>query len=208
MKAKTMRLFLFFALMTMISTPALAQTKRIVALGDSLTAGYGLQSGEDFATKLQESLVKEGLDVKIDNAGVSGDTTAGGLARIDWAIEGAQKPDLVLVALGANDMLRGIDPAVTKDNLSKILTKLKDKNIPAFLIGMRSPTNMGSFFRGKFDKVYKELADEYDVPLYPFFLDGVAMKTEYNLEDGIHPNTKGIAIIVEKITPAIKKTLK
>ncbi len=208
MKAKTMRLFLFFALMTMISTPALAQTKRIVALGDSLTAGYGLQSGEDFATKLQESLVKEGLDVKIDNAGVSGDTTAGGLARIDWAIEGAQKPDLVLVALGANDMLRGIDPAVTKDNLSKILTKLKDKNIPAFLIGMRSPTNMGPFFRGKFDKVYKELADEYDVPLYPFFLDGVAMKTEYNLEDGIHPNTKGIAIIVEKITPAIKKTLK
>lgn len=203
-----MRLFLFFALMTMISTPALAQTKRIVALGDSLTAGYGLQSGEDFATKLQESLVKEGLDVKIDNAGVSGDTTAGGLARIDWAIEGAQKPDLVLVALGANDMLRGIDPAVTKDNLSKILTKLKDKNIPAFLIGMRSPTNMGPFFRGKFDKVYKELADEYDVPLYPFFLDGVAMKTEYNLEDGIHPNTKGIAIIVEKITPAIKKTLK
>lgn len=203
-----MRLFLFFALMTMISTPALAQTKRIVALGDSLTAGYGLQSGEDFATRLQESLIKEGLDVKIDNAGVSGDTTAGGLARIDWAIEGAQKPDLVLVALGANDMLRGIDPAVTKDNLSKILTKLKEKDIPAFLIGMRSPTNMGPFFCGKFDKVFKELADEYDVPLYPFFLDGVAMKTEFNLEDGMHPNAKGIDIIVEKITPAVKKTLK
>jgi acyl-CoA thioesterase I len=208
LKAKTMRLFLFFALMAMISAPALAQTKRIVALGDSLTAGYGLQAGEDFASKLQESLIKEGLDVKIDNAGVSGDTTAGGLARIDWAIEGDQKPDLVLVALGANDMLRGIDPAVTKDNLSKILTKLKEKEIPAFLIGMRSPTNMGQFFRGKFDKVYKELAGEYGVPLYPFFLDGVAMKADLNLEDGMHPNAKGVDMIVQKITPAIKKTLK
>lgn len=208
MKAKTMRLFLFFALMTMISTPAFAQTKRIVALGDSLTAGYGLQSGEDFATKLQESLIQDGLDVKIDNAGVSGDTTAGGLARVDWAVEGAQKPDLVIVALGANDMLRGIDPGVTKDNLSKILTKLKEKDIPVFLIGMRSPTNMGPFFRGKFDKVYKELAEEYDVVLYPFFLDGVAMKADLNQEDGIHPNTKGVAVMVEKIAPSVKKALK
>jgi acyl-CoA thioesterase I len=207
LKAKTMRLFLFFALMTMISAPAFAQTKRIVALGDSLTAGYGLQGGEDFASRLQESLIKEGLDVKIDNAGVSGDTTAGGLSRIDWAIEGEQKPDLVLVALGANDMLRGIDPAVTKKNLAAILDKLKEKDIPAFLIGMRSPTNMGPFFRGKFDKVFKELADEYDVPLYPFFLDGVAMKAEFNLEDGMHPNAKGIDIIVEKITPDVKKSL-
>lgn len=204
----TMRLFLFFALMAMISSPALAQTKRIVALGDSLTAGYGLQSGEDFASKLQQSLINEGLDVKIDNAGVSGDTTAGGLARLDWAIDGDQKPDLVLVALGANDMLRGIDPAITKKNLSAILDKLKEKDIPVFLIGMRSPTNMGPFFRGKFDKVYGELKKEYDVPLYPFFLDGVAMKAELNLPDGLHPNAKGVDIIVEKITPAIEKALK
>lgn len=203
-----MRLFLFFALMAMISSPALAQTKRIVALGDSLTAGYGLQSGEDFASKLQASLIKEGLDVKIDNAGVSGDTTAGGLSRLDWAIEGDQKPDLVLIALGANDMLRGIDPAVTKKNLSAILDKLQKKNIPAFLIGMRSPTNMGPFFRGKFDKVYGELKKEYDVPLYPFFLDGVAMKADLNLPDGLHPNAKGVDIIVEKITPSIAKALK
>lgn len=203
-----MRLFLFFALTAMISSPALAQTKRIVALGDSLTAGYGLQSGEDFASKLQESLIGEGLDVKIDNAGVSGDTTAGGLARLDWAIEGVQKPDLVLVALGANDMLRGIDPAITKKNLSEILDKLKEKDIPAFLIGMRSPTNMGPFFRGKFDKVYGELKKEYDVPLYPFFLDGVAMKSDLNLPDGLHPNARGIDIIVEKITPAVVKALK
>lgn len=203
-----MRFFLFLTLLTMVSAPAFAQTKRIVALGDSLTAGYGLQAGEDFATRLQESLIREGLSVKIDNAGVSGDTTAGGLSRIDWAIEGEPKPDLVLVALGANDMLRGIDPAVTKDNLSKILDKLKEKNIPAFLIGMRSPTNMGPFFQSKFDKIFKELAKEYDVPLYPFFLDGVAMKADLNLQDGMHPNAKGIDVIVEKITPSVAKTLK
>lgn len=203
-----MRLFFFVALLAMISAPSYAQTKRIVALGDSLTAGYGLQAGEDFATRLQESLIKKGLLVKIDNAGVSGDTTAGGLARVDWAIEGAQKPDLVLVALGANDMLRGLDPALTKANLAKILDKLKEKDIPAFLIGMRSPTSMGPFFQTKFDKIYKELAKEYDVPLYPFFLDGVAMKTEFNLHDGMHPNAKGIDVIVERITPAVAKVLK
>ncbi len=203
-----MRFFPFLAILTVISSPAFAQTKRIVALGDSLTAGYGLQAGEDFVTKLQESLVKEGLSVKIDNAGVSGDTTAGGLARIDWAIEGEPKPDLVLVALGANDMLRGIDPAVTKGNLSKILDKLKEKNILAFLIGMRSPTSMGPFFQGKFDKIFKELAKEYDVPLYPFFLDGVAMKADLNLQDGMHPNAKGVDVIVERITPSVVKVLK
>lgn len=203
-----MRILLFLAILTMISPAAHAQTKRIVALGDSLTAGYGLQAGEDFATRLQEALIKEGLSVKIDNAGVSGDTTAGGLSRVDWAIEGEPKPDLVLVALGANDMLRGIDPAVTKDNLAKILDKLKEKDIPAFLIGMRSPTNMGPFFQTKFDKIFKELSKEYDVPLYPFFLDGVAMKADLNLQDGMHPNAKGIDVIVEKITPAVAKVIK
>lgn len=203
-----MRLFLFFALIAMASNPALAQTKRIVALGDSLTAGYGLQSGEDFASKLQESLIREGLDVRIDNAGVSGDTTAGGLARLDRAIEGEQRPDLVLVALGANDMLRGIDTAVTKKNLSDILRILKEKDIPAFLIGIRSPTATTPFFRGKFDRIYKDLKDEYNVPLYPFFLDGVAMKTDLNLPDGLHPNAKGVDVIVEKITPSVVKALK
>jgi acyl-CoA thioesterase-1 len=201
-------MFLFLALIAVASNPAMAQTKRIVALGDSLTAGYGLQSGEDFASKLQESLIKEGLDVKIDNAGVSGDTTASGLARLDRAIEGEHKPDLVLVALGANDMLRGIDTAVTKKNLSAILKKLQEKDIPAFLIGIRSPTGTGPFFRGKFDKIYKDLKDEYDVPLYPFFLDGVAMKADLNLPDGLHPNAKGVDVIVEKITPSVVKALK
>jgi acyl-CoA thioesterase-1 len=203
-----MRIIAFFLGLLMISTPAFAQTKRIVALGDSLTAGYGLQAGEDFASKLQEALIKNGLLVKIDNAGVSGDTTAGGLSRVDWAIEGEPKPDLVLIALGGNDMLRGIDPAVTKSNLAKILDKLKEKNIPAFLIGMRSPVNMGPFFQTKFDRIYKELAKEYDVPLYPFFLDGVAMKADLNLPDGMHPNAKGIDIVVGKITPAVEKILK
>lgn len=203
-----MRLSILFALITLFSLPAQAAQKRVVALGDSLTAGYGLQSGEDFATKLQASLIAEGLDVKIDNAGVSGDTTAGGRARLDWAVQGTPKPDLVIVALGANDMLRGINPDITRENLKAILETLKTKDIPVFLVGMRAPINMGIGYKKKFEAVYEDLADEYDVPLYPFFLDGVAMKADLNLPDGIHPNTKGIGIIVEKITPAVKKVLK
>ena len=205
-----MRGLAFFAAI-MIFFPSLSHAQspmRVVALGDSLTAGYGLQGGEDFASKLQESLSAEGLNVKIDNAGVSGDTSAGGRARLDWAIQGDPKPRLVIVALGANDMLRGIDPSVTRDNLAAILTTLKDKGIPAFLVGMRSPTNMGPLFRGKFDKMFKDLAKEYDVPFYPFFLDGVAMKADLNLEDGMHPNVKGVDEIVKRITPPIKKVLK
>lgn len=202
-----MRLSILFALFILFSIPAQAAQKRIVALGDSLTAGYGLQSEEDFATKLQESLIAEGLDVKIDNAGVSGDTTAGGRARLEWAIQGEPKPDLVIVALGANDMLRGINPSIARENLKAILETLKTKNIPAFLVGMKAPINMGLGYKKEFESIYKDLAEEYDVPLYPFFLDGVAMKANLNLPDGIHPNTQGIAIIVKNITPEIKEAL-
>ncbi len=204
-----MRSFGIFSFFLLLFTPMSAKAQdRIVALGDSLTAGYGLEAGEDFATRLQEALIADGIPVKIDNAGVSGDTSQGGLNRVDWAIQGEPAPKLVILALGANDMLRGIDPAVTKANLSGILDKLKAKDIPVLLVGMRSPANLGPFFRGKFDKMYRELADEYDVPLYPFFLDGVAMKQELNLSDGMHPNQKGIAIMVEKILPTVKKALK
>ncbi|PZO84371.1 MAG: arylesterase [Micavibrio aeruginosavorus] len=205
----TMRIALFFMLLSLFPFSAKADAPvRIVALGDSLTAGYGLESGQDFTTKLQEALIADGISVKIDNAGVSGDTSAGGLARVDWATQGTPPPSLVIVALGGNDMLRGIDPAVTRKNLAGILDKLKAKNIPVLLAGMRSPTNLGPFFRGKFDKMYRELAKEYDVPLYPFFLEGVAMNAELNLSDGIHPNQKGIAIMVENILPSVKKALK
>ncbi len=200
--------FLLAALLALSPHGAMAAQKRIVALGDSLTAGYGLGRGEDFAAKLQEALTADGIDVKIDNAGVSGDTSAGGLARLDWATAGEPKPDLVLVALGANDMLRGLDPALTKDNLSKIITGLKDRDIDVLLVGMRSPANMGPLFRGKFDRIYKELAKEHGVPLYPFFLEGVALNAALNLEDGIHPNQDGIALMVKNILPAVKKALK
>ena len=203
-----MRALLLSMVLFAFSTPALADAPmRVVALGDSLTAGYGLQTGEDFATKLQEALIADGVNVKIDNAGVSGDTSAGGKSRLEWAVSGEVKPSLVIIALGANDMLRGLDPKVTKENLSAILAELKKKEIPALLVGMKSPTNLGPLFQSKYDKIYPELAKEYDVPLYPFFLDGVAMKADLNLDDGIHPNTKGIAVIVKNILPDVKDAL-
>lgn len=206
-----MRSAFFFAVLAFLSVFSLkayaADPIRIVALGDSLTAGYGMESGQDFATKLQEKMIAAGISARVDNAGVSGDTSAGGLSRVDWAVDGTPRPMLVIVALGANDMLRGIDPAVTKKNLAAILDKLKEKKIPVLLAGMKSPVNLGLFFQGKFDRIYQELADEYDVPLYPFFLEGVAMKAEYNLPDGVHPNPKGIAIMVDRIFPVVEKTL-
>ncbi len=206
-----MRTALLFAILAIFSVFSLkaeaASPVRIVALGDSLTAGYGLESGQGFVSKLQEKLIAEGIQATINNAGVSGDTSAGGLSRVDWAVEGNPKPNLVIVALGANDMLRGLDPSVTKKNLSAILDKLKEKKIPVLLVGMQSPLNLGPFFKGKFNRIYKELADEYDVPLYPFFLEGVAMRGEYNQPDGIHPNQKGVEIMVDNILPSVKEAL-
>lgn len=204
-----MRFLSFFAVFLSFSSMALAADapQRIVALGDSLTAGYGLQPGEDFASKLQVALIKEGHSVKIDNAGVSGDTSAGGKSRLNWAISGDPKPDLVIIALGGNDLLRGLDPAVTRENISYILSELKKKDIPALLVGMKSPTNLGPMFQSKFDKVYPDLAKEYDVPLYPFFLEGVAMKQEYNQADGVHPNVAGVDLIVKNILPEVEDAL-
>lgn len=201
--------FLAFIAIFMCANPeAVAAQQRIVALGDSLTSGYGLPAGEDFATKLEQALHKNGHNVKIDNAGVSGDTTAGGLNRLEWAVSGDPKPSLVIVALGANDMLRGLDPALAKQNLSKIITTLEEKNIPVLLVGMKSMITMGPFYRGKYDKIFPELAKEHTIPLHPFFLEDVAMKPELNLEDGIHPNEKGIAVMVENILPLVEKTIK
>lgn len=199
---------LLAAALCFLASPAAAETARVVALGDSLTAGYGLQQGEDFVSQLQKSLTAEGLDVKLENAGVSGDTSAGGKSRLEWAIGGEPKPRLVIVALGGNDLLRGIEPKVTYDNLDFILKTLKDKEIPALLVGMKSPTNLGPFYQKKFDRIYPDLADEYDVPLYPFFLDGVAMIPSMNQDDGIHPNIEGVRLIVKNITPEIKDALK
>lgn len=206
-----LRKIAFPALMAIFLTSgALAQQAaplRIVALGDSLTAGYGLQGGQDFATQLQTALMAQKLNVKVENASVSGDTTAGGLARIDWAIGNAPKPDLVIVALGGNDLLRAVPPATAKSNLQAILQKLKSRDIPALLVGMRAPGNLGPVYQKQFDAIYPDLAREFNVPLYPFFLDGIAMNAKYNLPDGIHPTAEGIQIIVGKMLPTVMKAL-
>ena len=184
---------------------------RIVALGDSLTAGYGLETEKDFASQLEKALKADGHNVKVENAGVSGDTTAGGLSRLEWALaveEGEPKVRLMIIALGGNDLLRGVDPRVTRENLEAILTELKDREVRALLVGMQSPGNMGPVFQRRFDKIFPAVAEKYDVPFYPFFLEGVAMKPEFNLADGMHPNAAGVAIMVKNILPTVKEALK
>lgn len=181
--------------------------QRIVVLGDSLTSGYGLQGGEDFPSKLQDALIQDGLNVRVDNAGVSGDTTAGGVSRVEWSVAGDPKPALVIVALGGNDMLRGLEPDVTRTNLTKILTTLKEKEIPVLLAGMKAPLQYTLMFQKSFDSIYSDLAEEFDVPLYPFFLEGVALKPEMNQSDGIHPNQAGVARMVEGLLPLVKEQL-
>ena len=198
-------LFCLWAAQSFASTP---DTQRIVALGDSLTSGYGLESGDSFPSQLEKLLRAEGFPVSIDNAGVSGDTTAGGLSRVEWAVEGDIKPSLVIIALGANDMLRGLPVEQTKNNLSSIIEIIQKKNIPILLIGMKSPLNYPSPFIKKFNGLYHDLADKYDVALYPFFLEGIAMKSALNQADGIHPNSEGIKIMAKNILPHVKKIIK
>lgn len=174
---------------------------RLLALGDSLTAGYGLAEAESFTVQLEAALLSEGYDVQVINGGVSGDTTAGGLARLEWAL--SDDPDLVLVELGANDGLRGLDPATTRENLARILATLKERGIPVLLAGMYAPPNLGKDYGERFNAVFPELAKEYDVQFYPFFLDGVAMVKDLNQDDGIHPNGQGVAAIVERLVPHV-----
>ncbi len=185
---------------------SMAEIKKIVALGDSLTAGYGLPQGEAFPVQLQAALAEKGHEVRIENAGVSGDTSTGGLQRLDWAIAGGA--DAVILELGANDALRGIEPSVTKQNLDEILKRLKEKNIPVFLTGMRAPPNMGVDYQTEFDGIFPDLAEKHSVAFYPFFLDGVAAMPELNQEDAIHPNREGVALIVEKMLPSLIEFLK
>lgn len=179
-----------------------AQTLRLVALGDSLSAGYGLAGNEAFPARLQAALKAKGHDVVIENAGVSGDTTSAGLARLDWSVpEGTQG---VILELGANDALRGLDPAVAEASLDAILARLKERGIPVLLAGMRAPPNMGAAYKERFESIYPRLADKYGVPLYPFFLDGVAGQARLNLPDGIHPTAEGVDAIVERMLPAVE----
>jgi acyl-CoA thioesterase-1 len=169
----------------------------ILAFGDSLFAGYGVADADNFPAQLEVALKKDGKDVKVVNAAVSGDTTADGVSRLDWSL--ADKPDLVLLELGANDGLRGLDPERAQANLDQILARLKEKHIPVVLCGMLAPRNLGPAYAAKFDPMYKALADKYQVPLYPFILDGVALDPKFTQADGMHPNKDGVAVIVHRI---------
>jgi acyl-CoA thioesterase I len=179
-----------------------ARTIRIVALGDSLSAGYGLPQSAAFPTVLERELKKKGLTVAVENAGVSGDTATGGRDRLDWSV--GDGTDLVIVELGANDALRGLDPKVTEAALDDILTRLKARKINVLLAGMRSPPNNGPDYVRAFDGIYRRLADKHGVPLYPFFLDGVAGDPKLNLPDGIHPTAAGIEEIVRRMLPLVE----
>lgn len=178
---------------------------RIIALGDSLTAGYGLKPGQAFPDVLQLALRSRGHAVEVVNAGISGDTTAAGLARLDWAV--GDDADAVIVELGANDALRGQPPAETRANLDQILTRLAKRGLPVLLAGMRSPENWGNAYRDAFDAIYRDLAAKHSALLYPFFLEGIATDPKLNLADGLHPNARGIALIVERILPSVEALL-
>ncbi len=184
---------------------AAARTRQLVALGDSLTAGYGLKAGVRFTEVLERRLRADGYDVKVINAGVSGDTAEDGLARFDWSVPAGT--DALLIELGANDMLRGMPVAGAKAALAGVLQKAADAHIPALLAGMKAAPNLGPDYRAAFDRIYPELASRYGVALYPFFLDGVAADPRLNQQDGLHPNPEGVKIVVDRIAPAVEALL-
>ena len=187
------------------TAPVWAEPLKIVGFGDSLMAGYGLNPGESFPEKLEKALRNKGHDVVITNAGVSGDTSSGGLSRLDWSVpDGTQ---LVILELGANDMLRGIDPALVEQNLDKMLARLKERNIPVLLAGMVAAPNLGHAYGEQFGTIYPKLAEKYGVTLYPFFLDGVAGDPKLLLEDGMHPTAEGIDRMVAKALPTVEKAI-
>ncbi len=189
----------------MFAAPLHAEPVRIAALGDSLTAGYGLPSARSLPARLEAALKAAGRDVVLVNHGVSGDTTAGGLARVDWML--GDKPALVLVALGANDALRGLDPAEAERNLDAIVAKLKAEKIAVILFGMKAPRNFGTAYVEAFDGLYERLASKHAVALYPFLLEGVAMERDLNQADGIHPNARGVEELVRRVLPVVTKAL-
>ena len=178
---------------------------RIVAFGDSLTAGYGLPQSAAFPVQLAKVLRARGHQVEIVNAGVSGDTTAAGLERFDWAV--AEKTDAVILELGANDALRGLSPRDAHANLDKIIAKLTARGIDVLLAGMSAPRSMGAEYVSEFDRIFPDLAQHHNLLLYPFFLDGVAGRKDLNLDDGIHPTAKGVGIIVERMVPKVEELL-
>jgi acyl-CoA thioesterase-1 len=185
-----------------------ANGKLVVAFGDSLYAGYGVAQNESFPAELQKALAQAGIVATVHNAGVSGDTSAAGLQRLAFVLDGLpRKPDLVIVGLGGNDMLRGLDPAETRRNLQAILDLLKARGTPAMLTGMVAAPNMGRDYEQAFNAIYPELARDYRVPLYPFFLDGVVTDAKLMQSDRIHPTPAGIDVVVGKVAPMVATAL-
>lgn len=182
-----------------------AEPVKIVAFGDSLSAGYELPENEGFPKQLEAALKAKGHNVVVENSSVSGDTSSGGLERLDWSIADGTK--LVILELGANDALRGIDPALTRSNIDKMIQRLKARGIGVVLAGMLAPPNMGESYAVPFNAIYPELAASHGIALYPFFMDGVITKPELKLSDGLHPNGKGVALIVAGILPIIEAEL-
>jgi acyl-CoA thioesterase I len=194
------------AALTFAARPADCAPVKILAMGTSLTQGYGLPPGTELTTVLQEKLKSAGVDATIINAGVSGDTSADGLSRLDWSL--ADNPRAAIIELGSNDALRGLAPAQTEKNLAAILAKLKAAHVAVLLCGMHAPRNLGPEYVAQFDPIYPRLAKQYGVLFYPFILDGVALNPKLNQADGIHPNPAGVRIIVDRILPDVLRLAK
>jgi acyl-CoA thioesterase I len=191
--------------LALFAAPAMARTLHVVALGDSLTAGYGLPPGQGFAETLGRALKAAGFDVEVTNAGVSGETAEDGLARYDWSVPAGT--DALLVELGANDMLQGRPPEAAEAALAEILARANKARVPTLLFGMRAAPNLGAEYQKKFDAIYPDLAKRYGVALYPFFLDGVAGDPKLNQQDGLHPTHAGVEVIVARVLPDVEALL-
>jgi acyl-CoA thioesterase-1 len=178
---------------------------RILAFGASIIAGYGLEAQDALPAQLEKALRARGVPATVINSGVSGETSAGGLARLDWAL--ADDPDLVIVDLGGNDALRGLDPQATEANLDAIVARLKQEGRGVLIAGMLAPPNLGADYAAAFNAVFRDVAERHDVALYPFILDGVVMDPQLNQEDGIHPNAAGVKVIVERMLPAVLQAI-
>lgn len=204
------RLFVYAALLMTLGTaaPAAAQDVHILAFGDSLTAGYGLPRGQGFAPQLEDALRRNGVRAFVTDAGVSGNTAAAGRARLKWTLDGLKrKPDLAIVALGANDMLRGLGPRQTRADLDAIMAEFKRRDIKVVMAGMLAPPNLGSVYQREYNGLFPALARQYDAELYPFFLAGVVGDRRLNLPDGVHPNFQGIKVMVSGILPTVLRAL-
>lgn len=200
--------FIVICTAVLIASFAQAQDKpvQLVGFGDSLMAGYQLPPTDSYTAQLEAALKAKGIDVTIANAGVSGDTSSGGLARAEWSVPDGT--DGVILELGANDALRGISPEETEKNLEAMISGFQKRNIPVLLIGIMAPPNMGDDYAKRFNPIYQRLAEKHGLPLYPFFLDGVVLDESLQLEDRMHPNTKGIAVMVEKSMPTVEAFIK